>query len=473
VKLRAIAALLLLGAAVVAPTQEQTVFEQWAEVLAYGIDSEVIDLLDQIREHGTDQFDEAIAERFAESRSAELRVAVLEYFAEKKSNAIAGATRSLFLSDDLLSDDLLRAIVAYLSDVVEDDTEEVLERYLEMAEESNVLAASIAIQAVGGHPDETVVQRLLDLYQEVEPDDLKAAVLRALGETGSAEAVDFLTEVLTDEYEVSLYRQYAATALGRIAAPESQATLTTATSSEDPLVRASAIAALGHYTDEEAAEILTSALRDSFWRARVAAIQALAEQRSTTAVPAIVYKARRDPEQPVRQAAISALGEIGDPAALTALRSIAADERATAALRTQAVEVLAQSDFGGSVDQLMEIIAAEWEVDGSSVLEAIGRAVSAYGEPAVEPLALRLLEHPNYIIQIYAIRAIGRAGLFQHADRLKAIADDSPPGIIRTSALAALEQMGIAYDPDASDETDDTGADGSPDTTESSNVEPE
>ena len=440
--------------------QEESVLEQWEATLSYGIDSEVADLVDQISAHGTGRFDDSLASRFADTRSSELRIAILDYFSEKESSRLSAAARALVLSEEPIGDDLLRGCVTYLSRVVEDDSAELLERYREIARDQAVLIATIAIDAIGRHGSADVPDALIELYGDVESDDAKASVLRALGETGSNGVVEFLTNIAVDEYEISLFRQQAAMSLGKIGAAESQETLTELLNSEDSVLRAYVIQALGYYSNDEAATVLVDALRDSFWRVRVAALQGLGEQGDVAAVPAIAYKARRDPEAPVRQAAIATLGSIGGEEADRVLREIAVDVRTGEALRIQALEVLSESDLASSVDLLTEVAEAEWEREGSRLLDAVSRIVSRSEDPAVGPLIDRLFQHPNYIIRIYAIRAMGRNGLTTYEDELTAIADENTTGIMRTTALATLELLGIEYVPaDQREEPDELPSD--------------
>jgi hypothetical protein len=81
----------------------------------------------------------------------------------------------------------------------------------------------------------------------------------------------------------------------------------------------------------------------------------------------------------------------------------------------------------------------------------------------------RLLTHPNFIIQIYAIRGIGRNGFQDFGDRIISIAQDNPTGILNSTSLATLEMLGIEMpDEDSGDdelltnETAPEGVDASP-----------
>ncbi|TFH04365.1 MAG: HEAT repeat domain-containing protein [Spirochaetales bacterium] len=365
------------------------------------------------------------------------------------------ATRDLVLSEELLSDDLLRVAVGYLSQVVKDESTEVLARYSRMAKDANILAASVAIDAIGRHPAAESVAVLLELYDEVATDDLRGAVLRALGETGSAEALPMLTEIASDEYQIGSLRQYAADSLGKIGMDESFAVLVSLTAAEDALLRAYAVHAVGYYDSPEAAEILIGALRDSFWRVRVSALQGLAERKWTDAAPAVAYKARRDPERPVRQAAITTMIALADDVSVQTLTDIARSVRTGESERIQAILGLYEVDLAGSIDFFQELVSEEWERENSRILDAVGKRASESDDPVIEPIVGRLLSHPNFIIRIYGIRGAGRAGLVSYVPILKEFAEDSSPGIVRDSTVAALERLGVEYDPAA--ETDSDG----------------
>ncbi len=432
--------------------QERSLYEAWEETLLFGIDSEIGAVLDQIAQSGDDRLDDLIVERFATSRNERLRVLIVEHFSARESTALHASVRTLLLDDEMTpGDELMRVSATYLSRVVEDHSGELLARYEQIAERGSLLASTIAIDAIGRNGSEAAVRLLLDLYERLRGTDQRAAVLRALGRTGSEQALPLLSMVAADDFEESALRHYAAESLGRIGSPESLTLLTTLLGSSDSLLRAYATLALGFYGEEESGELLEQALRDSFWRVRVAALQALGEQRRDAAVRAIDYVARRDPEGTVRQAAIRSLGSIATPESSGRLREIARNERSAEAERILAVEQLVRAGALENRELLVELMAAEWNREGSRLLDAIGRFLSEEADGRLDDLYGRLITHPNHIIRIYGMRAVGEAGIRSRIEQLKEIARVNPPGIVRRTALASLRSMGIDFDPEADD----------------------
>ncbi len=438
--------------------RERDMYEAWEETLLFGIDSEVGSVLDQIAQSGETGLDDLIVERFLTSRSERLRVSIVEHFHVRESTRLHEAVHALLLDDEaVLGDELTRVSTTYLSQVVEDHSPQLLARYEQIAERGSLLASTIAIDAIGRNGSEAAVGLLLDLFTRLRGTDQRAAVLRALGRTGSDDALPLLSLIAADEFEESALRHYAAESLGRIGSPESVTLLTSLLGSSDSLLRAYATLALGFYDENETGALLEQALRDSFWRVRVAALQALGEQQRGAAVRAIEYVARRDPERTVRQAAIRSLGSIGNADSTTRLGDLARNERTGEAERILAVEQLARSGVFESREVLEELMAAEWDREGSRLLDAIGRFLSDHPDARLDDLYGRLMVHPNYIIRIYGMRAVGSAGLESRTDQLKEIARESPAGIVRRTALASLSAMGVDYDPEI--ETEDERVD--------------
>jgi HEAT repeat protein len=434
---------------------------EWAETLEFGIDSQVESLLPQIEQAGVVDLDQALLDRFDASRSDTLRVSIIEFFERRESDALVPSVRNLLLAEERPPEQVVRASAAYLSARSAEVDEALLDLYEDFADDSSVLSATVAIEAIGSSGAESAVDRLSALYEEQQSSDIKASILRALGHTGSDAALPLLTRVAEDEFEQSALRHYATESIGRIASEESVELLESLLSSEDSVLRAYATLALGFYPEETTSGALSDALLDSFWRVRVAALEGLAEQQNTSSVPAIAFKARRDPERPVRIEAISALGRIRTDEAIEALTEIAANVRSGEVERITALQELIEFDAGQFVELYEEVIADEWEREGSRVFDAIGKGISTNGDPRLEDIYVRLLEHPNFVIRVYGIRGIGNASLSGQADRLKSIADASS-GLLRTSAVAALDKMGIAYDPDAEvEETDPDNPEGS------------
>lgn len=426
--------------------QEEPLLERSRDILRFGIDSEVIELIDSLEDRGEERLDGELLQRFTESRNRALQTRILEHFEEREVEIAGEAVESILLTQEDLPASFLRTAVRYAARVAELDSPELLARYEEIARDDDLIAASVAIGAIGLHGSDESVELLMTLFDELRGDDLRGSVVRALGDTGSENAVELLERIVTDPYEDVSLRQYGAESLGKIGAESSLQALLVALSDENSLLRAYATAALGRYDSPEASEALSQGLRDSFWRVRVAALQGIAERGDAQSIEAVEYKAKRDPESPVRQEAIRTLGRIGSDESLSILREIAVGARHPQADRILAVDTLADLDLGSSLAILTEVIDDEWAVENSRLLDATAQALSQAEHASLAEVYSKLLTHPNFIIRVYAIRGIGRNGLGEFTDQLTTIADENSSGLLHTASVDALDRLGIQYE---------------------------
>ena len=160
-------------------------------------------------------------------------------------------------------------------------------------------------------PD-VVVGQLMRLIHDPDPDVRRTAAL-SLGKIGRPEAAPSLIAQLSDKD--SLVRQYCAWALGNLgeeivefAGPA----LVNRLSDAEADVRAAAALALGRLgASERIVRLILDIAQHGQSGARLAAIQALGWLEAPQSFPTLIQSLNdRDPR--IRQAAIAALGELGD-----------------------------------------------------------------------------------------------------------------------------------------------------------------
>jgi HEAT repeat protein len=116
-------------------------------------------------------------------------------------------------------------------------------------------------------------------------------------------------------------RKAAAYALGKFGSPEGTAALVAALKDKDIEVRGAAAVALGEYADQAAVVPLTGALSDKseFVRAHSARALGVNGRAAQQAVPLLIKLLASDKDQHVKRMVATALGRIGERAALPAL----------------------------------------------------------------------------------------------------------------------------------------------------------
>jgi len=228
-----------------------------------------------------------------------------------------------------------------------------------------------------------------ELMRASEDEDLgvQVAAVRALAQIADARAVPVLCRWLGEKRLIPEIRQQIARALGEIGSAEAVEPLIQALRDEDESVRAAAAKALGRIGDARAVEPLIQALRDSNWRVRAAAAEALGRIGDVRAVEPLV-QALGDENESVRMAAVKAAVKIGREAIQPLTEAL---------IWTAAVKIRCEA-----VKPLIEALRDE---DGS-VRAAAAEALVRIGREAVEPL-IQALRDEDKSVRAAAAEVLG------------------------------------------------------------------
>ncbi len=189
---------------------------------------------------------------------------------------------------------------------------------------------------------------------------------------------------------------------------------------EGAKVRAAAAVALGEFGDPAAAAPLLAAVDLGYGGERVAEThdanrriaEALGRLRDRSAVP-VLLKLTRSPDGFTQVAAVDALGDVGDPAAVETLVAIATSDDAEPFTSKKALLALGKIGDARAVPAVVRMLFRERR--GVTFFPEAAIAASVIGAPAVEPL-LAVLEGRDRELSAWA----HSAGVVEGALRAKA-----------------------------------------------------
>lgn len=205
-------------------------------------------------------------------------------------------------------------------------------------------AATSALTSIGEPAVVDLASCLRDPDLSVQ--EAAAAVLSSIADERVIDPL--MSALLSEDWVV---RMHASRAIGRLANPKALDTLVLLLQDKVPAVRDEAMAALKAIGEQAVIPLLT-ALKDKNWRARLKATEALGVLGSKTAVQPLLDIVASDPDTAVRQDAIRALGNIGDPGATEGLLCVLDDSR----LQIQAIEALGKIGDHRTVPTLMKLV---------------------------------------------------------------------------------------------------------------------
>lgn len=416
--------------------------EEWRSTLLYGIKSEILELFPILIENQETELVPDVVQLFESSNDSEILAAAADYLTEVESPDGHSRAQELIQTADRSAAGLPVALMTYLRETEAELQEETIESLIETSTIGTTRDADAAVRLLGAS-QEVSNDQLIELYRDqLVTGEIQGRILIELGRRGDPDVFDFVSEIIQEGEEAqTTLQRYAIDTLGKLGDPRALPTILSQFDSSDAITRAYAVNALTEFDTPEANRALIDALRDNFWRVRVAALETIADREMADALPAVMYKARRDPERRVRLEAIKTVAALNDNDGWELLRERFREERTAVDERGAIADELIRHNLGDSLDTIMEVIESEWEEEDSRLLDTIGRIISQVEDPRVEPIVTRYIDHPNFILQIYGLRAVGQSRLTGLTEITEARQEEGNHRAVRQAATRALQQL--------------------------------
>ena len=435
------AAFLALAAAAGGADEAAEAREKTRQLLAYGIDSQVLDVVARLRASRDTGFTAELSALLAESRSADVRKAVLEMYNELGIRDGEAAARAVVAGWETGNPSLTSAAASYLSSLHVDGLAALL---LPLVDAADAVVSASALRAIGASRDPAAVEPLLAKLASVEfPDARKGDLVVALGELRDARAVDVLIRIAKGRDEDKTRRLYAADALGKIGDRRALPVLKSLFDEDDALLRAYSASALAAFGMGEALPSLLAGLRDSNARVRLQCTKALARPLepagASQVVPILQWKAENDPERSVRLESVRTLGAIADGPSVTFLEALLVNKVAALDFRETALTaLLARTPAAAGIRRAVE---QEIAAKDQKPIEMIARVLSLAKGAELAPVWTRLLDGTGYLVRICGVRGLAANGVTAALARIGELAEKDPVPAVRTEASRALERL--------------------------------
>jgi len=405
-----------------------SVKEDRTRTLRYGIDDEVVEVISAIQNEKDDSYNDILLEILNSTGNSKIKLQILTFFESLEDDSAKSYvinTLKMATEDYDVDEKVLTASISYSGTMKLQDSAEYL--YL-LSEYKNKNISAIAIRNLGKTGNTAFAEKFLERLQdedfEDDEEELRESSILLMGELQYSPSVLTLIDIVQDDGYSSVARRYACDSLGKIGDELAIPVLKELLNDPDSILRSYVLTSLAYFENEEIEGILIQGLRDSFWRIRVAAAKALSERKSESAVEILIYKAEKDPEVNVKNAAMEALAVIGGRKATTFLSEYYENNRNSDALRSSAVTALLRESPEKAVDAMKTVFEEEWEKDNSWLLNYTCKELSTTESPALAWFFEKMLDHKNFIINIYGVRGIRLNGIASLYSRVREIAED-------------------------------------------------
>jgi FOG: HEAT repeat len=422
---------------------EQTEKERRHDVIAYGLEGEITDLVATLANDNDDSCNQDLLALFSKTRSSTIRESILGLFAKQKKTDLRDY--SLSVLDDPY-DTKKTTVAAVFSYAVDAQLKDALPAIRKILSNENSDYRDQAINALGKLGEAEDAKLLADYIDGDFPGDekqrliIRQNVMAALGSLKSAETLDKLTKIAEDENENASIRATAATAVGAIGKPESIPLLVKLFESSDPMLRAASVASLATYSSKEAVDTVIEGFKDSYYKVRLESISAAQKLKLPETVPYILYRAKSDPVKNVQLAAYDALGTFNDSDANAWLKSVFLDDKKPDEIRVKACGVLMKNNFDFIFPDVEKVVTVVLKDDKKIWLRyEIGKLIAATDNQATSLIAQSYLSHKDATTRSLGLDMYSKNKYASLKASVEAIAADEKQGALQRRAKKILE----------------------------------
>ncbi len=416
--------------------------EKRIDIIRYGIDTEIIDLITTLKKNKNKEFNTELLKLLKTTHNTNLESKIIDLFSsEKDDSAVEFAFSEIKDNYDLPNE----TVTQFISYIAPYQTPDISTYLATLINHDDTTIADTAIDALGKSKNDTYGKVLLDLLNDPATSDTqKVHVIEALGNLKYRKARESISRYLEKDYTTNRSLKWkACIALGEIADEKSLPTIIKLFSDNDPYLRNYAIQALRYFPAQKTEDIIIQGLRDSSWRVRVSACGSLGQIKSKKAVPILIYKAENDPDtRNVRNAAIQALAHIKSVKALSFLQTFILDNKSNDLNRKTAISALAESDLQGSIATFNKLMDEEWNKPDSPLLDYTCKVLSTQKNANLTKLYKKMLEYTKTMnLKIYGLRGIKFNKISSLKGRVEELTTDKNPKQIRQIAKDTLEAL--------------------------------
>ncbi|MBQ7881773.1 MAG: HEAT repeat domain-containing protein [Treponema sp.] len=276
--------------------------EKNTETLKFGMESDILDLLDELIKNEDVRFVNEVYDLFQETKSFVVREKILSFFTNIEDPCLEDF--AIIVINDPYDEKLstVNAVFRYIQTIKTKVAIPAILTLIENESEEYFNGALTTLGAIGG-PEEAIY-----LTGFLDREDLTVAqkqqLVKVLGQIKAVETYDKLVEMAEDNEENAFIRMYSAEAIGSMGKEEAVEVLVNLYEDTDPKIREYVIRGLKNYKDNEVAEkIMLQATRDNHYKVRLEAIEAIKMNEIKSAVPYLIYRAKNDPENVVKKSA--------------------------------------------------------------------------------------------------------------------------------------------------------------------------
>lgn len=406
-----------------------------AETLKYGMEEDIIGLLNDLVKNEDVRFTDEVYDLFYVTKNVAVREKILEYFTKIEDPCLEDFALEILEDPYDQKKSTVDAVFKYVQSVKTKAAVKPVLNLLESEDENYFLNSLTTIGEIGG-PKEAVF-----LTEYLEREDLplaqKQQLVKVLGKIKAMETYDTLSEMAQDEDENTFVRMYAAESIGAMEKLEAVEILIKLYEDSDPKLRCSVVKGLSNFKDhEEARKTILEAIRDSHVTVRLEAIEACKKNDCKEAVPYLIYRLEKDKEDAVKKKCYPAIAFLNTKEGNEYLVKLITDKKTADTPKSRVAQALLEYNHAGT-EEIISLAQETLKDDRRKPLRyALGKEFAKYKRDEFAPICNEYLASKDTATQGTGLDIFAKGRYSQSLPAVRQIILDAAKNPLKKNANA-------------------------------------
>ena len=426
--------------------QELDEIEKARQALQYGLESEILEVVNKVdkQDFGTLQGD--FNRLFAETKSPAVREGLFGLYQKYEATQLMEAALTLLEDYEAQQRTLIKAVLSYLAAVKPELTPALNEALQKMLTQDTSEYGAETVSVLGEIGDDETACFLADYFDSLTIDDakqeliLKQTIMAALEKLHSEDTRAFLLERAQDENENIYVRSSAVAGLAKMGNPDIVPLLAEFFEQSEPQLREASIRGAASFDTDETRKLILQGFKDSYYKVRLEALETVQKTKMEAAAPYVLYRAKYDPTDAVRFAAVEALAVLNTAEGNTWLAETFRDSKKSEKLRITILSaVLKQNSPALAADLDTVVLATVTDNKQKKLRYEFGKEIAKIENTVTAEICKAFLQSDDVLTKSIGLDMFKKNAPADARALVEAIAQDEKQGALQRRARRLLE----------------------------------
>lgn len=426
--------------------QELDEIEKARQALQYGLESEILEVINKVDKQDFETLQDDFNRLFTETKSPAVREGLFRLYQKYEDTQLTKSAVAVLDDYESQQRTLVKAALSYLATVKPELTPSLNEVLQKMLTQDTTEYGAETVSVLGEIGGDEEAAFLATYFDSLTIDDakqeliLKQTILTALEKLHSENTRTFLLERAQDENENIYVRSSAVAGLAQMGNPDIIPLLAEFFEQPEPQLREAAIRGAAAFDTDETRKLILQGFKDSYYKVRLEALKTVQKTKLQEAAPYVLYRAKYDPTDAVRFAAVETLAVLNTAEGNTWLSETFRDSKKSEKLRVTILNAALKHNPAALASDLNTVVLATVTDNKQKKLRyEFGKEIAKVENAVTAEICKAFLQSDDVLTKSIGLDMFKTNTPADARALVETIAQDEKQGALQRRALRLLE----------------------------------